>query len=369
MIILKDRKDGLFLCPMFFIIDKIRNKLLYLLYKLKKQTMSDLSTKYLGLSLKNPIVIASSGLTDSVESIKTLEKNGAAAVVLKSLFEEEIVAEMDVNLKKMSSSSFIYPETLDFYEDLDEENLSTQYLELIANVKKEVKIPVIASINCVTADQWTFFPKQIEEAGADALELNLFILPSDFNRDSQTNEQVYFDIIENVKKQINIPISLKVSYYSSDLAKSLQKYSQSGISGLVLFNKFYSPDIDLDKLEITSGKILSSPEDMHISLRWMAIMSGRVQCDLAASTGVHDGNAVLKQILAGANTVQIASTVYKNGPEHIQNILTDMQTWMDKKGFKSLDEFRGKMSQAESSNPAAFERVQFMKYFRGYQPA
>ncbi len=174
--------------------------------------MSDLSTKYLGLSLKNPIIIASSGLTDSVESIKILEKNGAAAVVLKSLFEEEIVAEMDANLKKMASSSFIYPETLDFYEDSDEENLSMKYLELITDVKKEVKIPIIASINCVTADQWTFFPKQIAESGADAIELNLFLLPSDFNRDSKANEKVYFDIIENVKKQVNIPISLKVSY-------------------------------------------------------------------------------------------------------------------------------------------------------------
>jgi len=329
--------------------------------------MSDLSTKYLGLRLKNPIVIASSGLTDSVESIKLLEQNGAAAVVLKSLFEEEIVAEMDANLKKMASSSFIYPESLDFYEDADEHNLSMQYLDLIVNVKKEVTIPVIASINCVTADQWTYFPKQVEEAGADALELNLFILPSDFSRDKKTNEQVYFDIIENVKKQISIPISLKVSYYSSDLASSLQKYAQSGISGLVLFNKFYSPDIDLDKMEITSGKILSSPEDMHMSLRWMAIMSGRVDCSLAASTGVHDGNAVLKQILAGADAVQVASAIYKNGPEHIQKMLSDIQSWMIKKGFVSLDEFRGKLSQSESTNPAAYERVQFMKYFRGYQ--
>lgn len=329
--------------------------------------MSDLSTKYLGLTLKNPIVIASSGLTDSVEAIKTLEKNGAAAVVLKSLFEEEIVAEMDANLKKMASDSFIYPETLDFYEDSEEDNLSIKYLELITNAKKEVTIPIIASINCVTAEQWTYFPKQIEEAGADALELNLFVLPSDFNRDKETNEKVYFDIIESVKKQVTIPISLKVSYYSSDLGRTLQKFSQSGVSGLVLFNKFYSPDIDLDKMEVTSGKILSSPEDMHISLRWMAIMSGRVKCDLAASTGVHDGAGVLKQILAGAKAVQIASTVYKNGPEHIQKMLSDVHSWMDKKGFSFLDEFRGKISQAESSNPAAFERVQFMKYFRGYQ--
>ena len=329
--------------------------------------MPNLSTKYMGLKLKNPIIIASSGLTDSVEAIKSLEENGAAAVVLKSLFEEEIVAEMDAQLKKMSSVSSLYPETLDFYEEYEDDNMSMQYLELIKNVKKQVKIPIIASINCVTADQWTYFPKEIELAGADALELNLFLLPSDFNRSADDINKAYNEIVEKVKKQVNIPIALKVSYYSTDLAVHLQKLSKSGIKGLVLFNKFYSPDIDLDKLEITSGNILSSADDMHISLRWIGIMAGRIKCDLAASTGVHTGEAVIKQILAGANAVQVASTVYLNGTEQIQKMLTEVQKWMDKKGFKTLDEFRGKMSQAKTNNPAAWERVQFMKYFRGHK--
>ncbi len=330
--------------------------------------MPDLSTKYLGLKLKNPIVIASSGLTDTVESLKSLEENGAAAVVLKSLFEEEIVAETETNLKKMSSAGFLYPESLEFYDEFEEDNMSMQYLELIRKAKKEIKIPVIASINCITADQWTYFPKEIEEAGADALELNLFLLPSDFKRDAQAINQVYEDIVKKVREQVKIPIALKVSYYSTDLALRLQKLSQTGIKGLVLFNKFYSPDIDLDKMEISSGKILSSPEDMYISLRWIGIMSGRVGCDLAASTGIHDGQAAIKQILAGAQAVQIASTVYLNGPEQIQKMLSDIQKWMDEKGFKNLEEFRGKMSQVNIANPAAYERVQFMKYFRGYRP-
>ena len=330
--------------------------------------MPDLSTKYLGLKLRNPIVIASSGLTDTVESLKSLEENGAAAVVLKSLFEEEIVAETETNLKKMSSAGFLYPESLEFYDEFEEDNMSMQYLELIRKAKKEIKIPVIASINCITADQWTYFPKEIEEAGADALELNLFLLPSDFKRDAQAINQVYEDIVKKVREQVKIPIALKVSYYSTDLALRLQKLSKTGIKGLVLFNKFYSPDIDLDKMEISSGKILSSPEDMHISLRWIGIMSGRVDCDLAASTGIHDGKTVVKQILAGAQAVQIASTVYLNGPEQIQKMLSDIQKWMDEKGFKNLEEFRGKMSQVNIANPAAYERVQFMKYFRGYRP-
>lgn len=269
--------------------------------------MPNLSTEYMGLKLKNPIIIASSGLTDTVESIKSLEENGAAAVVLKSLFEEEIVAEMDAQLKKMSSTSPLYPETIDFYEEYEDDNMSMQYLELIKNAKKSVKIPIIASINCVTAEQWTYFPKEIQEAGADALELNLFLLPSDFKRNAETINKVYLDIVKKVKEQISIPVALKVSYYSTDLALHLQKLSKSGINALVLFNKFYSPDIDLDKMEITSGKILSSPDDMHISLRWMGIMAGRVKCDLAASTGVHSGKDAIKQILAGANAVQVAS--------------------------------------------------------------
>lgn len=329
--------------------------------------MPNLSTQYMGLKLKNPIIIASSGLTDAVESIKSLEENGAAAVVLKSLFEEEIVAEMDAQLKKMSSVSSLYPETLDFYEEYEDNNMSMQYLELIKNVKKQIKIPLIASINCVTADQWTYFPKEIELAGADALELNLFLLPSDFNRNANDINNVYYEIIEKVKKQVSIPIALKVSYYATDLALHLQKLSKSGIDALVLFNKFYSPDIDLEKMEITSGNILSNKNDLHISLRWIGIMSGRTNCDLAASTGIHSGDAVIKQILAGANAVQVASTIYLNGTEQIQKMLTDIQNWMDKKGFKSLDEFRGKMSQAKTKNPAAWERVQFMKYFRGYK--
>ncbi len=329
--------------------------------------MPNLSTEYMGLKLKNPIIIASSGLTDTVESIKSLEENGAAAVVLKSLFEEEIVAEMDAQLKKMSSVSPLYPETLDFYEEYEDDNMSMQYLELIKDAKKAVKIPIIASINCVTAEQWTYFPKEIEKAGADALELNLFLLPSDFKRNAEAINKVYLDIVKKVKEQINIPVALKVSYYSTDLALHLQKLSKTGIKALVLFNKFYSPDIDLDKMEITSGKILSSPDDIHISLRWMGIMAGRVECDLAASTGVHTGKDAIKQILAGANAVQVVSTIYLNGAEQIQKMLAEIKKWMDEKGFKSIDEFRGKMSQTNINNPAAYERVQFMKYFRGYK--
>jgi dihydroorotate dehydrogenase (fumarate) len=218
----------------------------------------------------------------------------------------------------------------------------------------------------MTAQQWTWFPKEIENAGADGVELNLFILPSDLNRSAAENEQVYFDIVQEVCGKVHIPVSLKISYYFSNLATMITRLGSTGIKGLVLFNRFYSPDIDIEKFQITSGSVLSTPGDLSLSLRWIAIMAGRVDCDLAASTGIHDGPGVIKQILAGANAVQVVSTIYKNGGERISEMLHQLETWMDKHGFDSIGQFRGKMSQAGSENPAAFERVQFMKYFRGF---
>ena len=330
--------------------------------------MINLSTSFAGLELKNPIIVGSSGLTNSTNDIKKLAASGAAAVVLKSLFEEEIIREMQATYSSMSSEGYIYPETLDFYEYLDgHEESTTKYLDLITNTKKEVDIPVIASINCITSSQWTYFPKQIENSGADALELNIFILPSDLKRSAQENERVYYDIINEVLKNVKIPVIVKLSFYFSNLASFLQDISKTGIKGLVLFNRFYNPDFDLNTLEITSGAVLSSPSELFLSLRWIAIMAERVSCDLAASTGVHDGKALIKQLLAGAHAVEIASVLYKNGNAQIEAMLKEVENWMKDKGYGSINEFRGQLSQAKSDNPAAYERVQFMKYFRGYQ--
>ncbi len=330
--------------------------------------MIDLSTNFAGLKLKNPIIIGSSGLTNSARDIKLLEENGAAAVVLKSLFEEEIIIEMQASYSSMTSEGYIYPETLEFYDYHDnQEESTTKYLDLIAGTKKEVKIPVIASINCITSSQWTYFPKQIEHSGADALELNIFILPSDLNRSAQENEKIYHDIIQEVTRQVKIPVIVKLSFYFSNLASFLQDISKTGIRGLVLFNRFYNPDFDLNSLELTSGAVLSDPSELFLSLRWIAIMSERVSCDLAASTGVHDGKALIKQLLAGAHAVEIASTLYRNGNARIGEMLGYAEEWMENKGYSSINDFRGKLSQAKSKNPAAYERVQFMRYFRGYQ--
>jgi len=329
--------------------------------------MADLSVEYMGLKLRNPIIVGSSGLTDNTESIRNLEQNGAAAIVLKSLFEEEIVLEKEASISRMQSGSSLYPESLDFYQYEDTPAESTSdYLDMIKSVKSQVPIPVIASINCMTAQQWTWFPKEIERAGADALELNVFMLPSDMDRSVEETEKVYFDIIGEVADRIGIPVALKISYYFSNLANMIRKLSETSIRGLVLFNRFYSPDIDLDNFEITSGSVLSSPGDLSLSLRWIAIMADRVKCDLAASTGVHDGNALIKQLLVGASAVQVVSAIYKHGGERIAEMLHDLESWMDAQGFNNIGDFQGRLSQSKSGNPAAFERVQFMKYFRGF---
>lgn len=328
--------------------------------------MADLTTKFLGLTLRNPLIVGSSGLTDTVEKVKNAEKAGAGAVVLKSLFEEEIIAEMEEAMHRMTSRPFVYPETFDYMDEEEEEDSVRKYLRLIRESKDAVHIPVIASINCVSSQKWTYFAKEIQDAGADALELNLFILPTDFERTAAENEKLYFDIVAEVKKVVDIPILLKVSYYASNLGQMLQKLSKSGIAGLTLFNRFYSPDFNLETYQVVSTNVLSQPTDLPISLRWIAVMADRVECDLAASTGVHDGEALIKQILAGADAVQVVSALYKHGVEYIESILDEVGRWMDHEGYEKPEDFRGKLSQSKSSNPAAYERVQFLKNFRHF---
>ena len=328
--------------------------------------MHDLSTTYMGIKLKNPIIIGSSGLTNSVEKIKELEKNNAAAVVLKSLFEEQIIHESDIYAE--NSRYYNYPESYEYVKYYSKEESITNYLTLIKEAKNAINIPVIASINCITADQWVSFAAKIEQAGADALELNVAILPSDENTDSITNEKIYFEIAKKVRSQIKIPIALKVSKYSSGLAHLLQKLSWTGdIDSLVLFNRYYNPDINIDKLKLTSSNVFSTPQDITETLRWIALLSPKVRTDLVASTGIHNGEGVIKQILAGAKAVQIVSVLYKKGPEHIQSILKELDEYMNKHNYADLNGFRGKMSTEGVKNPHAFERTQFMKYFAGIE--
>ncbi len=327
--------------------------------------MADISTKYLGLNLKSPIIVGSCGLTNTLEDIQHHQANGAGAVVLKSLFEEEIIMELEHSRSQMIQHGPLYPEIYDMFDYDTVEDSVTRYLNLIRDCKREVEIPVIASINCISSDEWIDFSKQLEDVGADALELNLFILPSDFSRTAEYNEKIYFEVIEKVKNTVKIPVTLKISYYFSNLGTMIQKLSETGIDGLVLFNRFYSPDFNIDNFTVTASNILSSASDLPISLRWIAIMADRVKCDLAASTGVHDGSAVIKQLLAGANAVQVVSAIYKNGSEILKTMNNELIEWMEEHHFDKIDEFRGKLAQSKSRNPAAYERAQFMKHFSG----
>lgn len=328
--------------------------------------MADISTKYMGLKLSSPVIVASSGLTNKLENIKTFERLGAGAVVLKSLFEEQI-RQVISNHIGSDHSNFIYPEAFDYISNYSRDQQVSNYLELITESRKQTNIPIIASVNCISTTEWTTYARQFEDAGAHAIELNIFVLPSDPAVAGERNEQVYFDIISQVLAQVTIPVSVKISYYFSSLAKTARDLSWTGIKGLVMFNRFYSPDIDIENLKVISSNIFSNPEEITTSLRWVAMLSDRLHCDVCASTGVHDGNGLIKQLLAGAKAVQVASTLYKNGYERIASMNNELKNWMVTNNFNKTEDFIGKLSQKKDFNPAAIERVQFMKYFAGIE--
>ena len=328
--------------------------------------MPDLSISYLGIQLKNPIIVGSSGLTDSVEKIIKLEKMGAAAVVLKSLFEEEIIMEMDEKIHSMTNRHFVFPESMDYMEAVDAPNILADYLDLIAASKKSVEIPVIASINCVSSQKWTFFAREIEKAGADALELNLFFLPSDNQRGEKEVLDATLEIISKVKMTVRIPVTIKISAFQTNLIRYCEYIDQAGVEGMVLFNRSWLPDIDINQLVISSGFVLSSPSALGNTLRWVSMLSGRLNCNIAASTGVHDGTGLIKLLLAGAHVCQVVSSLYIHDLAQIGKMTDDLTRWMTTHEFNSIAEFRGRLSQSNSGNPAAWERVQFMKHFRNF---
>lgn len=323
--------------------------------------MADLTTTYLGLKLKNPIIAGSCGITSSFDSIKKLVDNGIAAVVLKSLFEEQILYNAN---QKAYQSELYYPEAYDYIKNYSKLNDVANYLNLINYAKKQTNIPIIASINCVSPNEWVRFAKEIENAGADALELNIMILSSNPKLSSQEHEKIMFDIIQEVRNHTKIPIAVKINSHISGLANFIQKLDWSKlIQGIVLFNRQYSPDIDLEQMKIVSSNVFSSPNDYTESLRWVAIMSDKINMNIAATTGIWEAKTVIKQILAGANAVQIASVLYKNGPSYIQTMLNEIEQWMKFKGYNSLNEFKGLMSKEKIHLPSAFERIQFMRYY------
>lgn len=324
--------------------------------------MSTLETTYLGLKLRNPLLVSSSGLTDSVGKIQKLEEAGAGAVVLKSLFEEQIKQEAG-NL--MDSSE--YPEALDYIRQYTRSNSLDQYLDLIEKTKAAVDIPVIPSINCVSSEDWISFSRKIQDAGADALEINVFFLPNSKEQSGKEAEWLYFDLIEQLKKEISIPVAIKLGYRFSNILNIIDQFYKRGVEGVVLFNRFFEPDIDIDRLQITPSKVFSGPDEIRQVIRWIAMVSAENEdVDLAASTGVHDYQAVVKYLLAGAKVVQACSVLYEKGPEYLKTLLEGMQGWMDNHGYQNPDQFRGLLNYKSIHNPELFERTQFMKYFSSY---
>jgi dihydroorotate dehydrogenase (fumarate) len=343
--------------------------------------MIDLSCKYLGLQLRNPLIVGSSGLTSSLENLRVIEKMGAGAVVLKSIFEEQIRFEAEKLLKSddpamqswqeafqgiVSKTEFYYDEAYNYLTSYARDHSLKNYLSLISEAKKEIRIPIIASINCNTESDWQYFARQIQEAGADALELNIYLLPSDFEKEGADNEKVYFDIVNEVKKYVSIPVSLKTGYYFSSLAGMLLRLSETGISGLTLFNRPYNPDIDIENLQVNASNMFSSETEYAHTLRWVALLSGRLKCDIAASTGIHNYETVIKQLLAGADAVQMVSLFYKHQKHHfdtIPEILKGIENWMMQHNFSAVSEFKGLLSKTNVKNPASYERVQFLRLF------
>lgn len=329
--------------------------------------MPNLTTQYAGLELKNPIIASSSGVTDSFARVKKLEEVGVGAVVLKSIFEEEILLEMEELMQNMTARPFVFPETMDYMDEEPHVDIIRKYLNLISDCKKEVKIPVIASINAVSNQKWTYLASEIEKAGADAIELNMFALPSDLSKTSEEIEETYLAIIKEVLSQVkNIPVTIKISQYFTAMGHMIEKFAQSGVKGIVLFNRYYSADIDINEETLSAAFVLSNNNEIALPMRWVGLMANRVDVDLAATTGVHTGEDVVKLLLAGAPTVQIATALYRNDFSVVGEMTAFVESWMKEKGYKKIDDFKGKLSYQGTENSASWERVQFMKEFRHF---
>ena len=329
--------------------------------------MTNLETTYMGLKLKNPLVAASSGITNSVNKIVELEQAGIGAVVLKSLFEEQIQNEAS-HLLAQDSSEMHYPEAGDYIKAYVRDNSIQNYLQLIRDVKEKCTIPVIASISCYSSDEWSGFAKEIEAAGADALELNAFIVPTSRHTTSEELEVEYLKVLDQVKKEVSIPIAMKIGMNFTNLIGFVDQLYAHGASGVVMFNRFYEPDIDIESMKIVGSEIFSNPSDLRRTLRWTGIISSAVKnIDIAASTGIHDGEAVIKELLAGATATEICSTLYLNGSQVVGEILSTLEKFMKKWNFRTIDEFRARLNYENIPDSAMYERAQFLKYFSDHK--
>lgn len=324
--------------------------------------MTDISAKYLGLKLSSPVIAGSSDFTSSAAKVVEMANAGAGAVVLKSVFEEQILMEIDA--QRTNNMFNTYTDTENYVSFYTRQHEVQSYLDLISDSKKKVTIPVIASVHCSTNDSWVKFAKDIERAGADAIELNIFILPYNVLDTDEEISRRYMEIVDAVRQNTSLPIALKVHHYFTGMANFLVQLSEKSQS-LVLFNRFFNPDININSLTIESGGSFSTPGENGLVQRWTGILRPYVKGNLAATTGIHDGATVVKNLLAGADVVQIATALYNSGPQAIKGMNSFLIEWMNEHKYKTLHDFIGKLSHAGTSNPAIYERAQFMKYFSG----
>ena len=330
--------------------------------------MASLKTKYMGLELRSPIIAGSCGLTSDVNKMVEMEKAGVGAVVLKSIFEEQINEETSGVFKAGYGMSDAYPEAEDYIKTYIRSNTIQKYVDLVRDAKSRLTIPVIASVNCFSGGEWVTFARQLEEAGADALELNVFILPVNQFKESVEVENVYFDIVKSIKGQIKIPVAIKISHYFTNLSAFVDKIKAYGANATTIFNRFYEPDININTLEMGAASVFSTATELRTTLRWTGILAGKdKRLEISASTGVHSGEAAIKLLLAGATTVQVCSVLYERGIHVIEDINDFIGKWMDFKAFNTVEDYRGMLSYSSIENPDLYERAQFMKYFSNKQ--
>jgi len=329
--------------------------------------MADLTTTYLGLNLKNPLVASASPLSKKVEGVKRLEEAGISAVVMYSLFEEQIVHESHALDHYLTRGSESFAEALTYFPDLERYNVGPEsYLELIYRIKKAVSIPVIGSLNGISTGGWINYAKRIEEAGADALELNIYYVPTDPKLTSQELEQTYVQLVRDVRSQIKIPLAVKLSPYFTALPNLAAQLAEAGANGLVLFNRFYQPDLDIESLDVVPNLVLSTSDELRLPLRWVAILYGRIKADLALSSGVHSHTDVIKALMAGASVAMTTSELLAKGIGRATEILTDLNNWLDEFEYTYVRQMIGSMSQQAVAEPAAFERANYMKALMSY---
>lgn len=329
--------------------------------------MIDLTTSYLGMNLKNPLVVSASPLCEEVDNIRRMEEAGAAAVVLHSLFEEQITLESHELNHHLSHSAESYAEALSYFPDMMDYNLGPEgYLEHIRRVKEAVDIPVIGSLNGISTGGWITYAKKIEEAGADALELNIYFIPTDPEMTGADVEQMYVDLVRDVASSVALPVAVKIGPYFSAMANMARRLDRAGAGALVLFNRFYQPDFDLEELEVVPDLDLSRSYELRLRLRWVAILYGHIKADMAITGGIHTAEDVLKAMMAGARVAMMTSALLIHGIEHLARVRADVLQWMEEHEYESIRQMQGSMSQRSVADPAAFERANYMKVLSSY---